>query len=158
MKRLFNSKKGFTLIELLAVIVVLAIIMIIAIPNILNTMNSSKKNSFKVYAEKMFNIAQEQYETERLNGTTVGGTDSSFKSVSGTYTIGIKSKLAGNQSKYEGCVIITPVANSTTYNMTISMTDKEFSYSKKGPNALDGNNIVKYASDYSYATECGASS
>ncbi len=58
------NKKGFTLVELLAVIVVLAIIMIIAIPSILGTMRDAQKGTFKIYAEKVLNKAQERYQSD----------------------------------------------------------------------------------------------
>ncbi len=117
MKLRKKKKKGFTLIELLAVIVVLAIIMIIAIPNILNTMTTSKKESLKVYAEKMFNEAQKNYEETKLTSTPSPG--------GATYNIssGGTKVLAPNQTKYRGCVVISSGAN---YTMTIYISDGEF--------------------------------
>lgn len=56
-----KKKNGFTLIELLAVIVVLAIIMVIAIPSVLEAMNNSRRDSFYLYAEKLYNEAISKY-------------------------------------------------------------------------------------------------
>ncbi len=56
-----KKRNGFTLVELLAVIVVLAIIMIIAIPSVLEAMNNAKKNSFYLYAQKIYNEAMKKY-------------------------------------------------------------------------------------------------
>jgi len=42
------KKKGFTLIELLAVIVILAVIAIIVTPMVMNTIESSRANSFSI--------------------------------------------------------------------------------------------------------------
>ena len=49
MKRLNN--KGFTLVELLAVVVILALVMGIAATSMLNTMNSSRKNTLHSAAQ-----------------------------------------------------------------------------------------------------------
>ena len=42
-----NNKKGFTLVEVLAVIVVLGLISVIIVPKVINTVNDSKKESYK---------------------------------------------------------------------------------------------------------------
>ncbi len=123
-----KKKRGFTLIELLAVIVVLAIIMIIAIPNILNTMSTSKKQSLKVYAEKMFNEAQKSYEEKKLSGETP----------STSYSI---ATLSPNQSKYSGTVTIVP-GTDNTYSMKITITDGEFSICDKAFSALNDSSSI----------------
>ena len=61
-----RNNKGFTLVELLAVIVILAIIMVIAIPSVLTTMKTAKMKSFKEYALKASNKAQETYAGDQL--------------------------------------------------------------------------------------------
>lgn len=45
--RKLNSK-GFTLIEVLATVVLIAILGLVAVPNVLNTINKSKENSYKI--------------------------------------------------------------------------------------------------------------
>lgn len=56
-----KKKNGFTLIELLAVIVILAIIMVIAIPSILEALNSSRKDSFYLYAQRLYSESISKY-------------------------------------------------------------------------------------------------
>ena len=56
-----KKKNGFTLVELLAVIVVLAIIMVIAIPSVLDALNSSRKDSFYLYAQKLYSEGVSKY-------------------------------------------------------------------------------------------------
>lgn len=157
-----KKQKGFTLIELLAVIVVLAIIMIIAIPNILNTMNTSKKQSLKVEAQKMFNEAAKKYEEEGLTGIPLGQTTdpkSDFTKVGTTYVIGVSQKLANNQSKYRGCVIVTPSTSGTVaYTMKISITDGEFMYLAKEESAIktDTNLVDFNQSTWNNGHSCGS--
>ena len=63
------NKKGFTLIELLAVIVILAVISLIATPMILNVIEESRKSSFQVTCNEIYD-AYEQYEVqEELQGS-----------------------------------------------------------------------------------------
>ena len=121
-----KKKKGFTLIELLAVIVVLAIIMIIAIPNILTTMTTSKKQSLKVYSEKMLNEAQKKYEEAKLGGST---------DATATYKISASGGLAPSQNKYKGCVIIT--GGPANYTMKINISDGDFKITQKQMSELD---------------------
>ena len=131
MKIVKKKKKGFTLIELLAVIVVLAIIMIIAIPNILNTMSTSKRQSLKVYAEKMFNEAQKKYEEEKLTNPTGVGATATYKFAT----------LAPTQNKYKGCVKIT--GGPVNYTMKINISDTEYKITDKTLSDLNtASNIV----------------
>ena len=123
-----KNKKGFTLIELLAVIVVLAIIMIIAIPNILGTMSTSKKQSLKVYAEKMFNEAQKSYEEAKLSGQTP------------TTPMNI-STLAPNQTKYKGCVIFT--VDGGSYTMKINISDGDYKITQVSSTGLNGSDVIQ---------------
>ena len=62
-----KSKKGFTLVELLAVIVILGVIMIIAIPSVLNTLESSRKSTFSLYAKKVVVAAEKTNYQEELS-------------------------------------------------------------------------------------------
>ncbi|NLC48074.1 MAG: leucine-rich repeat domain-containing protein, partial [Tenericutes bacterium] len=52
--------RGFTLVELLAVIVVLAIILIIAVPRILNVVEDSDKEAFKITGEQLIKGAKDR--------------------------------------------------------------------------------------------------
>ena len=62
------KNKGFTLVELLAVIVVLSIIMVIVIPNIMKSLESSRKGTFKVYAQRVMTKAGEKYQSDQFLG------------------------------------------------------------------------------------------
>ena len=63
------KNKGFTLIELLAVIVILAVISLIAVPMILGVIEDSRKSSFKVTCNEIYD-SYEQYEVnEELQGS-----------------------------------------------------------------------------------------
>ena len=147
-----KKKKGFTLIELLAVIVVLAIIMIIAIPNILGTMSTSKKESLRVYAEKMFNEAQKNYEEAKLTSNASNGA---------TYNIskGGDRVLAPNQTKYRGCVVIS---NDANYTMTIYISDGDYAITNKKSTELNGDVITnasnKPTKDADVYASCNAES
>ena len=62
------KNKGFTLIELLAVIVILAVISLIAVPMILGVIEDSRKSSFKITCNEIYD-SYEQYEVnEELQG------------------------------------------------------------------------------------------
>lgn len=50
-----NNKKGFTLVEVLAVIVVLGLISVIIVPKVINTVNDSKKESYKASVNNLVN-------------------------------------------------------------------------------------------------------
>ena len=99
-----KNKKGFTLVELLAVIVVLAIIMIIAIPQVMDSMNAAKKNSFKIYAQKVLNTAITQHQAEAL---TLSGTPNNCYKVS--------SLMGNGKGNYVGYVIV----NNGTFTVFI---------------------------------------
>lgn len=74
-----KNKKGFTLVELLAVIVVLAIIMIIAVPAVLDSMESAKAGSFKIFAENAIRKTMEKHQTDLLTGSTQDSADKCYK-------------------------------------------------------------------------------
>lgn len=115
------NNKGFTLVELLAVMVVLAIIMIIAIPSVMSTMSDAQRGTFKIYAEKVLNKAQESYQADILLGTT------SERSKTYGYCYSLRSDLEmGESSQYHGYVIVTIDAKlkPTFY---VSLTDTYFS-------------------------------
>ena len=136
-----KNKKGFTLVELLAVIVVLAIIMIIAIPQVMDSMNAAKKNSFKIYAQKVLNTAQTTYQAGIL--------DSNSKTC---YTV---DELMGNgKGNYTGSVKVT-VTNGTPA-FTIYLSDKNYQVTNASYNDLDSNSISNYSADSGDAsTTCG---
>ena len=56
------NRKGFTLIELLAVIVLIAIIGIITVPNLLNTVDSSKEESYDILIKNIVTASKTYYE------------------------------------------------------------------------------------------------
>ena len=70
------KNKGFTLVELLAVIVVLAVILIIAVPRILNVIESSEKEAFRLTGENLVKAAKDKVVM-----------DSMIEPTSKTYTI-----------------------------------------------------------------------
>ncbi len=114
------NKKGFTLVELLAVIVVLAIIMIIAIPSILGTMSDAQRGTFKVYAEKVLNKAQERYQSDILFGEP-----KNKKTYGYCYELesGLEMTSTGN---YKGYVIVVQDSHLVpTFYVTLS--DNNFS-------------------------------
>ena len=125
-----KNKKGFTLVELLAVIVVLAIIMIIAIPQVMESMNAAKKNSFKIYAQKVLNTAVAKYQTDTLTNTTP----------SSCYKV---STLMGNgKGNYLGYVIV----NNGTFTVSIKdgsyyVKDAAYADLEKTTNASDTKTI-----------------
>ena len=93
-----KNKKGFTLVELLAVIVILGVIMIIAIPSVLNTLESSRKSTFSLYAKKVVVAAEKTNYQEELQQKITG---------KGIYTYDIKEDLDFNSTgNYEGYVVI----------------------------------------------------
>jgi len=62
------KKTGFTLIELLATIVLLSIISLIVTPMVYGTLESSRKQSFKVSCENIYNSASEYILKQESNG------------------------------------------------------------------------------------------
>ena len=68
MKKL--NKKGFTLVELLAVIVVLAIIMVIAGGAILNTINDTRRKSFKSTLDVVVNDMKTRITLSKVDSDT----------------------------------------------------------------------------------------
>ncbi len=109
-----NNKKGFTLVELLAVIVVLAIIMVIAIPSVMDSMNKARKNSFKIYAQKVLNTANTQYQTDLL---TTGSSSKTCYNLSELMKQGV-----GN---YKGHVSVTG-NNSDGVVFTLYLSDGNY--------------------------------
>ena len=93
-----KKKNGFTLVELLAVIVVLAIIMIIAIPSVLDVMNSARKSSFILYAEKVINAVQTEFVYDNELGELHGA---------GLYVYDITTDLSlTSTGQYKGYVVV----------------------------------------------------
>ncbi len=60
---------AFTLIEILAVIVVLSIILVIAVPRIINVIENSKIEAFRISAEKLLKGAKNNVAINSLNET-----------------------------------------------------------------------------------------
>lgn len=60
------NNKGFTIIELLAVLIVLSIILVIAVPRVLNIIETSKKKSFEVSANKLIKEAAKEFAKDNL--------------------------------------------------------------------------------------------
>lgn len=122
------NRKGFTLVELLAVIVVLAIIMIIAIPSVMNTMNDAQRGTFKIYAEKVLNSAQEKYQTDLMLGKTEGKTSYGY-----CYDISTHLGLAAT-ANYRGYVVVTLDAHlKPAFYVTLSDNNfsvKDYQYAK----------------------------
>ena len=62
-----KNKKAFTLIELLAIIVLLALILIISVPKVVNTIEESDKESFRISAEHLVKEATDKVVKESLD-------------------------------------------------------------------------------------------
>ena len=68
LKKILKIKvKGFTLIELLAVIVILAVIALIATPTVMRSIESSRKETFKIDAYGIYSAAEKDYMTRQLD-------------------------------------------------------------------------------------------
>lgn len=66
-----KNKNGFTLVEVLAVIAILAVLALFIVPNVLDLFRNSKKNSFIVEAQGIYNFAAKQFVADSLkNGET----------------------------------------------------------------------------------------
>lgn len=72
------NNKGFTLVEMLAVVVILAVVGGIATTSVINTINTSKKSSEKVFVGKLSNLIDDYLD---LNKPTkqVGSTPYKFQ-------------------------------------------------------------------------------
>ena len=138
-----KNKKGFTLVELLAVIVVLAIIMIIAIPQVMESMNAAKKNSFKIYAQKVLNTAISKYQTATLTG----------EAKKTCYTV---DELMGNgKGNYVGSVKVDGV-NPSSPDFKVYLSDGSYLVSGLNYNELEGTNAIT-SSSTAASTTCGVS-
>ena len=100
------KNKGFTLVELLAVIVVLSIIMVIVIPNIMKSLESSRKGTFKVYAQRVMTKAEEKYQSDQFLGNDPR-----------CYTL--NDLDMGQNGKYRGKVTITVAELGSKPNISL---------------------------------------
>lgn len=132
------NKKGFTLVELLAVIVVLAIIMIVAVPAVINTMNDAQKGTFKLYAERVLNKAQEKYQIDLMLGKTSNTTYG--------YCYTLKDMELSDKTTYAGYAIVDLDPNlKPTFYVTLSDNNysiKDFTYSKINADTMTLSNPV----------------
>lgn len=110
------KNKGFTLVELLAVIVVLSIIMVIVIPNIMKSLESSRKGTFKVYAQRVMSKAEERYQTDLMMGNT-----------NECYTFEMLGLT--NTGNYKGKVNVSIEAQTLVPTFTLTLTDNSYSVS-----------------------------
>ena len=138
-----KKRNGFTLVELLAVIVVLAIIMIIAIPNILDTMNSSKKSSFYLYAQSMQEKAIAKY-TQDLDSGKTHLTDCAIYDIA--KDLGLK-----NTGSYEGWAKVHREAVSSgdkAYKFTLTTENEiqQFYYCLSNDGACEPNKTTTFES------------
>ncbi len=122
-----KKNKGFTLIELLAVIVILAIIIIIVSVNVLSILNTSKEQSFKLYAERLVTKCQEVVLEKNIDNIYEPGAlyfleDFGFK----------------RTGKYTGCVIID---NDNTPRLYL--TDNYYSYQNTSFEDIQKNHVNK---------------
>ena len=102
-----KNKKGFTLIELLAVIVILALLIVVVANTAIPAMNRARKNSLKVYAQRVQERAKE-YAMAKNSGSTE------------SYLI---SELMNESDQYEGYVTVSQ--DNGTYTATITIRDKK---------------------------------
>ena len=75
------NRKGFTLVELLAVIVILALILVIGVPRVINTIEQSDKEAFRISAEHLVKEATDNVVKESIDismGKTYTITDGTF--------------------------------------------------------------------------------
>lgn len=133
-----RKKNGFTLVELLAVVVVLAIIMIIAIPSVLDVMNSARKSSFAIYAQKVVKDTQQQYVYDSGVGGAISG--------SGYFVYDITQDLGYSATgEYKGYVVVnaTDVDNPEyilyLYDRNYMVTN--YNTTKFGMPTVDGGQI-----------------
>lgn len=139
-----KGSKGFTLIELLAVIVILAIIIIIVSVNIMSILNTSKENSFKIYAERILTKSQEALLEDSMSDISVPGTfdldDFGFK----------------DTGKYTGCIYV-----GTDNKPKLYLTDDYYSYVNVSFEDIEGNhsNTIKKTSESvnSVKSQCSSS-
>ena len=122
-----KENKGFTLIELLAVIVVLAIIIIIVSVNVLSILNTSKEQSFKLYAERLVTKSHEALLEDNINNKYTPNTKYSFAD------FGFK-----NTGKHEGCIIVDGDNIPKIY-----ITDNYYSYYGVSFKDIESNHINK---------------
>ena len=135
------NKKGFTLVELLAVIVVLAIIMIIAVPSVMDSMNSARKNAFKIYAQKVLNTAQTKYQADILTGGEIKNCYS------------LQTLMGSSVGNYKGFVQITG-ANTDTVSFTITLRDNNYYIGGQDYSSLEGNINNRGTNKITYPTGC----
>ena len=133
MKIINKNKKGFTLVELLAVIVVLAIVMVLAVPQILNQMNSSKKKSFQLYAQRILSSTMSAYKSDDLLNEITN------KRYNGLPCYTLEDLDMETTGSYRGFVTVThsDVGDTTTYN--IYLTDSTYAYNGTGSDDVYNN-------------------
>lgn len=148
-----RNKNGFTLVELLAVIVVLAIIMVIAIPSVMEVMNSARKSSFVLYAEKVIKDTQISYVYDSGGGGTISG--------AGYFVYDITSDLGyASTGEYKGYIIVnaTDVDNPEyilyLYDKNYMITN--YNVTKFGMPTVDGGQI--YSLDQAAVNKVAGSS
>ena len=65
------NNKGFTLIEVLAVIVIIALLTGITVPSVINSMNASKENAYKIMVSNINTASIELFEEIYYSNGTV---------------------------------------------------------------------------------------
>ena len=109
-----RKNNGFTLVELLAVIVILGIIMIISIPAVLDTMQIAQQKSFGEYVSKIYEVSQQKYLEDELNGN-----------ISDYQRYDIETDLGlGSTGDYKGYVLFVRDDDVTT--VYIGLSNKEY--------------------------------
>ena len=125
-----KNKKGFTLIELLAVIVILALLIVVVANTAIPAMNRARKNSLVVYAQRVQERAKEVAMAQNVT--------------SAKYSI---KDLMGEDSQYEGYVVISQ--NSTTQALvaTITIRDKKNNLLLSNTADFDATGITSSSAD-----------
>jgi len=137
-----RKRNGFTLVELLAVIVVLAIIMIIAIPAVLEVMNSARKSSFVLYAEKVITAVQTQFVYDNELGALSGA---------GLYVYDITSDLSLTSTGSNVGYVVVDNRNVDKVNYILYLHDNNYMVLQWDVNAW-GMPKVENVSSYNSAT------
>lgn len=123
-------KQGFTLIELLAIIVILSIIALITIPIVSDTIENSKRDSFKRSVEEMKNMVDMDYnENARSGEVTYQFSDNTLVCLKCDNNNDLELDFTGKVENAKGTIVnnngqITLTIENSKYKATNGSDDK----------------------------------